>query len=72
MVEKIEEAGRIPDFLRKSRKGKPPTDLTIYPNGNGDKIIDSQALLESVRLLEAQTPQDVRILRRRIKKRSPL
>ena len=72
MVEQIEQAGRIPDFLKRSRNGKPPKDLTIRPNGNGDKIIDPQELLNSFRLLVAQTPQDVRILKRRIKRRLTL
>ena len=72
MVEQIGQPGEIPDFLRKSRKGKPPANLTIFPNDNGDNIIDPEELLHSFRSLVAQTPQDVRILRRRIKRRSPL
>ena len=67
----VEQREKIPDFLRRARRGKPPADLTIYPNGNEGNMIDPQKLLGSVRLLKAQTPQGVRILRRRIKRRSP-
>jgi len=65
MVEQIGQPGEIPDFLKRSHNGKPPKDLTIRTNGIGDDKINPQELLESVRSLEAHTPQGIRALGRR-------
>ena len=56
--------------LRQVAHHKPAVDMTISPDGYEPSELPQ--LVQEIRRLVQETPQDTRILRRRIKRRSSL
>jgi len=65
MDERLAELTRI--SLRGVARHNPAADLTIHPNGEPPP--DPLQLQQEIKQLEAEKPQDVRIVRRRRKRK---
>lgn len=53
--------------LRQVARHKSAVDMTIYPNGSNP---NPEMLLGEIQRLKQETPTNVRIIRRRVKRRS--